>query len=45
VTVTGDRVDVHVSFAEPTKVLSIIGFDEWAVEGDGFAQVIYRIGD
>ena len=45
VTVTGDRVDVHVNFAEPTKVLSIIGIDEWAVEGDGFAQVIYRIGD
>ena len=45
VTVTGDRVDVHVSFAEPTKVLSLIGIDEWSVEGDGFAQVIYRIGD
>jgi len=45
VTVTGDRVDVHVSFVEPTKVLSIVGIDEWAVEGDGFAQVIYRIGD
>ena len=45
VTVSGDRVDVHVSFAEPTKVLSIVGIDEWAVEGDGFAQVIYRIGD
>ena len=45
VTVTGDRVDVHISFAEPTKVLSLIGIDEWSVEGDGFAQVIYRIGD
>ena len=45
VAVNGDRVDVHVSFSEPTKVLSIVGIDEWAVEGDGFAQVIYRIGD
>lgn len=45
VTYTGDRVLVTVSWAEPTKVLSMIGVDDLAVQGEGFADVIYRVGD
>lgn len=45
VTFSGDRVQVEVSWAEPTKVLSIIGVDDLAVQGEGFADVFYRVGE
>ena len=40
-TVTGDRVDVTVEFTQPTRLLSMIGIDDVAVTGRGFAYALF----
>lgn len=44
VSVNGTRVQVNVTWDEPTKVLSIIGINDMTVQGEGFADVVYRVG-
>ena len=43
--VDGDRVDVSVELVEPTKVLSMIGWTEIRVSGEGFAYATYSGAD
>lgn len=45
VSLSGTRVQVSVTWDQPTKVLSIIGIDDMTVHGEGFADVVYRVGE
>ena len=45
VSLSGTRVQVSVTWDEPTKVLSIIGINDMTVHGGGFADVVYRVGE